>query len=227
MEKLNLLLMGASGGIGRKLAPLLSEKYNVLTHGNRGSAQYHCDVRSYAQVGHMMENITLDVRPNGMIDVLVNLAGVFVTGAIHKCTTDEIDDTIDINLKGTINIVRAILPGMRFQRFGRIITISTVLNARPEFGTGLYSASKAGIEGLTRAVSKENATHGITANCIALGYMNGGMFERAPEGHRQTVLASIPSERAGHVEELQRTIDWIVDTPYVTGQVINLSGGLI
>lgn len=218
-SRYRILLLGATGGLGQKLLPFLYKAgHDVVTHGHsNGSADYYCDLSSYPSVVTMLDSV-------GNVDALINMSGVFPTGAAHKY--DKFSDAIEINLAGTIGVIRAILPRMRAMKFGRIITTSSVLVDRPEFGTSTYVATKAGIEGFTKAIALENAKHGITCNCISLGYMDGGIFERASQQYKDAALAAIPMQRAGNVSELHNTIEWLLHTEYVTGQVIGLNGGL-
>jgi NAD(P)-dependent dehydrogenase (short-subunit alcohol dehydrogenase family) len=115
---------------------------------------------------------------------------------------------------------------MRANKYGRIILLTSVVFQNPVMGTLAYSASKAGLVGLVRTVALENARMKITCNCISLGYFDAGMLYQIPEQLREQIRMKIPLERFGRIEELAKTIDYLVDTEYITGQVISLNGGL-
>jgi NAD(P)-dependent dehydrogenase (short-subunit alcohol dehydrogenase family) len=115
---------------------------------------------------------------------------------------------------------------MRANSFGRIIILTSVVFQRPVVGTSAYSASKSALVGLARTVALENASRGVTCNCIALGYFDAGMLYTIPADVRENIRQTIPLGRFGRIDELYRTIQFLIDTEYVTGQVISVNGGL-
>jgi len=133
---------------------------------------------------------------------------------------------MDVNLYGVFNVIRAVLPYMREQKYGRIINLSSVVGQKPVIGTSAYSASKAGLHGFVKTVALENIGKGVTCNNIALGYFEAGMMFRLPEEIRQKIINGIPAKRLGTIEELNKAIDFIINTEYFTGQTLNLNGGL-
>jgi len=233
----HILLVGASGGIGTQLAAMFPNDFLALHYyqhelgqqGERpGSNPAHprgfaADITKYEQVERMVTEV---LREFGRIDVTINCAGISLDAMAHKFTPDDWQNVIQTNLIGAFNVIRAVLPSMRTNKYGRIINMSSVVFQRPVLGTTAYSASKAGLVGLTRTVALENAHLGITCNCIALGYFEAGLLYRIPLEMREAIRRAIPIGRFGQVEEIQRTIQYLIDTEYITGQVVNLNGGL-
>ena len=133
---------------------------------------------------------------------------------------------ININVKGNLNLLSACLPGMRKQKNGRIIFLSSVLSTMPVAGTSVYSASKAFIDNLVKTVTLENLSKGITCNSIQLGYFDAGMAHRIPEKIINNIVDDIPLKRLGKMEELYNTIEYLINTEYVSGTSIKINGGI-
>ena len=227
MSVKNILIAGGSGGLGSQLAPLL-EGDNVILHYNTHEPEtdgfkVRADITKPEEVERMVDEI---IGKYGTIDVLINATGVSINGFAHKMTYEDWKTVIDVNLVGAFNLIRAVLPHMRNNNYGRIITISSVVFQRPVLGTSAYSASKAAQIGLTRTVALENVNKGITCNCIALGYFNAGILYDIPENLREEIRKAIPMQRFGEVRELFRTIRYLIDDEYITGQVISQNGGI-
>jgi len=125
-------------------------------------------------------------------------------------------------------IAASTIPKMREHSFGRIINITSVVAQSGAVGTAAYAASKAGLIGLTKTISKEVALSGITVNALALGYFNTGMITDVPDEIQKTIVQSIPMNRLGTTDTVCKTIEWLIseEAGYVTGQVINLNGGM-
>ena len=115
---------------------------------------------------------------------------------------------------------------MRLKEFGRIILISSVLSEKVVAGTALYSGSKCFIDNLVKTASVENISKGVTCNSLRLGYFDGGMCHRLPEKFVEPIKNSIGLKRWGSIEELHKTVDYLIETEYITGQNINISGGI-
>jgi 3-oxoacyl-[acyl-carrier protein] reductase len=165
----------------------------------------------------------------GGVDVLVNNAGVSRDGVAWKLPPETFRDTLDINLTGAFNLIRAALPGMRRRRWGRILNVSSVVAETGIAGTSAYASSKAGLFGLTRAVAREVAGQGITVNCLALGYFDAGMGGALPPELRERIVAQIPMARFGDPAKLARIVAFLAsdDCDYVTGQVLTVDGGFL
>jgi 3-oxoacyl-[acyl-carrier protein] reductase len=131
-----------------------------------------------------------------------------------------------VNILGNVNLLSCALPNMRNNNYGRIILISSVLVEKVTNGTSIYSASKAFIDNLVKTASSENISKGVSCNSLQLGYFDGGMAHRLPENFAEKIKSEIGLKRFGHIEELSNVIEFIIDTEYLTGQNINISGGL-
>jgi NAD(P)-dependent dehydrogenase (short-subunit alcohol dehydrogenase family) len=155
------------------------------------------------------------------------MSGYNFDNFLHKLDGEtEIQDMLDINIKGNINILSSCLPSMRDRQYGRIILMSSVLAEKVVLGTSLYSGSKAFIDNLVKTASAENIGKGITCNSLQLGYFDGGMCHRLPEKYIEPIKQSIGLKRWGSIEELYKTLEFLINVEYVTGQNINISGGI-
>ena len=207
-------LFGASGGLGSQLLPLLETKYNVI-----GISSSLIDVTDFKQVNEFFSI--------NNIDIVINLTGYNFDAFAHKINTDQLDKQIDVNIKGTVNVVSSCLNNMRQQQFGRIILVSSVLADHPVMSTSIYAGCKGFVDSFTKTVALENAGKNINCNSLQLGYFDGGLTYKIPEAFRDTIKNNIPSKRWGTIDELYNTIDYLIETGYITGQNINISGGII
>jgi NAD(P)-dependent dehydrogenase (short-subunit alcohol dehydrogenase family) len=210
-------LFGASGGLGKQLLPLLQTKYNVI-----GISSSDIDVTNFIQVNKFFE--TND------IDIVINLSGYNFDTFAHKIndeTLNQVDKQIDVNIKGTINVVSNCLNKMREQQFGRIILVSSVLADHPVISTSIYAGCKGFVDSFTKTVALENANKNINCNSLQLGYFDGGLTYKIPETFRDSIRNNIPAKRWGMITELYNTIDYLIETGYITGQNLNISGGII
>ena len=212
-----IALFGGTGGLGSQLAPLLEEAYNVTVVGSK-----HVDVTNYDSVKTFFNN--------NEIDIVINLSGYNYDSFLHKYTENsysEIQKQIDINIKGTINVTSCALPQMREKQYGRIVLLSSVLADHPVISTSIYSGCKGFVDSFTKTVALENIGKNVTCNSLQLGYFDGGLTYKIPESFRETVKNNIPAKRWGSIQELYNTVDYLIKTPYLTGQNINISGGII
>jgi NAD(P)-dependent dehydrogenase (short-subunit alcohol dehydrogenase family) len=209
-----IALFGGSGGLGSALAPFLEKKYNVIKLSSKT-----LDIRDVDSLKHFFDK--------NHIDIVINMSGYNFDNFLHKLDGEtEIQDMLDINIKGNINILSSCLPSMRDRQFGRIILMSSVLAEKVVLGTSLYSGSKAFIDNLVKTASAENIGKGITCNSLQLGYFDGGMCHRLPEKYIEPIKQSIGLKRWGSIEELYKTLEFLINVEYVTGQNINISGGI-
>jgi NAD(P)-dependent dehydrogenase (short-subunit alcohol dehydrogenase family) len=139
---------------------------------------------------------------------------------------DELTKQININIKGVTKCISHALKYMRQNEYGRIILASSITVDKNVMGTSIYAASKAYYENLVKTIALENASKGITANCIQLGYMNGGLTYTLSEEFIQTTINNIPAKRLGTPKEIASTIDFIINNEYINGTTIKLTGGL-
>ena len=226
-----IVITGASGGIGRFLAEQFSQEYEIIGTYNShkpipsgNSIEYYqvdvCDAlsieRFVSKIGDRLKDI-----------ILINLAGISLDGMGHKMAEETWDQVIDTNLKGTFLMSRALLPFMREQEWGRIINTSSIVGQIGIPGTGAYSASKAGLMGLTRTLAAENVTKEITVNVLALGYFDIGMISVIRPELQEQIRAKIPMKRFGDPKNIELAIRFLIAADYITGSIININGGLL
>jgi NAD(P)-dependent dehydrogenase (short-subunit alcohol dehydrogenase family) len=210
-----LLIIGGTGGLGSKVAESING-YDITIIGSKD-----LDIRSSIDCESYFNQ--------NSFDIVVNFAGVNHDSLIHKLTSKDeanVDHLLDVNIKGTINIISSCLKNMRENKYGRIIFISSVLAEKNVIGTGIYSSCKAFIDRFIKNVSSENIKYGVTANTIQLGYFDGGMTYRIPDEYLGAIKESIGLKRFGKIEELVSTIDYFVNNEYVTGVNLKIDGNL-
>jgi len=211
-----VLIVGGSGGLGNKVSKSMLDGYELTVVGSKD-----LDIRSINEC----ENFLKDKN----FDVVINFAGVNYDTFIHKIDSENIGDIqnlLDVNIKGTINLVSTVLKEMRKNRYGRIILISSILSDKNVAGTGVYSGCKSFIDKFVKNVSLENIKYGITANTIQLGYFDGGMTYRIPDQYLEGIKKTIGLQRFGKIEELVKTIEFLIHNEYVTGVNLKMDGGL-
>jgi len=210
-------LFGGTGGLGSQLAPLLKNSYNVIAISSKD-----VDVTNYSSVQTFFNT--------NEVDIVINLSGYNYDSFLHKYTEStycEIAKQVDINIKGTINVTSCALPQMRDRQYGRVVLLSSVLADHPVISTSIYSGCKGFVDSFAKTVALENIGKNITCNSLQLGYFDGGLTYKIPEAFREGVKNNIPAKRWGSIEELYNTVDFLIKTPYITGQSINISGGII
>lgn len=234
MEKV-LLITGASGGMGKALAQLFAAKgYRLALHFHQNKlalpesdkvAHFKGDLTKEQEVETLVAAV---LERFGRIDVLINNAGISRSGMSWKTSSSDWRETMAVNLDAPFYLSKALVPGMRQQKSGRIINITSVVAQTGFIGTAAYAASKAGLIGLTKTLSKELISSGISVNALALGYFEVGMIDDVPEVVRQQVIDTIPAKELGKPETVFSAIEWLISdaAAYVTGQTINLNGGL-
>lgn len=228
-----IIITGASRGIGKYLAEKFNmDNYEVLgtynsTELNKSELLFdYCkvDVSNYDSVFMFVE--ANKFRLNDI--VLINCAGISYNSYIHKSDVELWHKVIDVNLKGTYNLIRAVLPLMRQQKYGRVINFASVVTKLPTPGISAYMAAKTGINGLTKSIAIENGALGITANALNLGYANIGMgLESVPEEYQSKIISQIPAGRFCEPFEIYDTVRFIINNNYLNGSIIDLNGGLI
>ncbi len=235
MEKKVVVITGASGGLGKKIAKSLVEQgFQLALHSHMNEIDVpesddvmhvFADLRKETEIEKMVDLILLRF---GRVDVLINNAGISHSAMSWKTSTADWKETMDINLNAPFILSKLIIPRMRAQNSGRIINITSVVAQTGAVGTCAYAASKAGLIGLTKTLSKELAMNDITVNALALGYFNTGMIQDVPEDQQEKIIEHIPLRKLGDPETICETIKWLMSdaSGYITGQVINLNGGM-
>ena len=235
------LVTGASRGIGRAIALRLAEdgaNVAVIYAGSADKAEavvneitalgvnakaYRCNVADSAAVNETVKAVTNDL---GKIDILVNNAGITRDGLMLRMKDEDFDAVLDTNLKGAFNMIRAFYSGFIRKKSGRIINISSVSGIMGNAGQANYSASKAGVIGLTKSVARELASRGITCNAVAPGFIQTDMTENL--GDNNPLLNSIPLGRMGKPEDIAAAVAFLASdsAAYITGEVLKVDGGL-
>ncbi len=163
----------------------------------------------------------------GRIDILVNNAGINWDGVIWKMTEEQWDKVLDINLKGYFNYIRSVSPIFREQQSGKIINVTSINGIRGKFGQSNYSASKAGIIGLTKAIARELGKYSVNVNAVAPGLIETEMMKDIPENVRAAALQEIVLNRLGQPEEVANVVAFLCSdlARHITGEVIKVDGG--
>lgn len=189
------------------------------------SLPFKANVAAGAEVAGMVESA---VKEFGKIDIFVNNAGITRDGLLLRMKEEDWDAVLDINLKGTFLCTKEAVKVMAKQRYGRIVNIASVVAVMGNPGQANYSASKAGIIGLTKTTAKEYASRGITVNAVAPGFITTAMTDALPENVKQEMLKAIPQGRFGSVEDVANAVVFLAspEAGYITGQVIHVNGGM-
>jgi 3-oxoacyl-[acyl-carrier protein] reductase len=228
----NVLVTGGNRGIGLSIASALIEAGDnvVITHRSGeppdGLRGVHCEVTDSASVDQAFADA--EEILGGPVEVLVANAGVTRDGLLMRMSDEDFDAVIDTNLAGAFRCARRAVKGMIRARKGRIIFISSVVGLYGSPGQTNYSASKAGLVGLARSISRELGGRGITANVVAPGFIETDMTAELPEDRKKAYLATIPAGRFAHPEEVAAAVRFLAgdDAAYITGAVIPVDGGL-
>lgn len=165
----------------------------------------------------------------GRVDILINNAGITKDTLIMRMSEDQWDAVINVNLKGSFNFIKAVSRPMMKAKHGKIVNVSSVVGRMGNAGQANYSASKAGLIGLTKSAAKEFATRSINVNAVAPGYIMTEMTENLPDEAKNAFMSVVPMKRAGTPEDVAGVVSFLCgsDSDYLTGQVINVDGGLL
>lgn len=161
--------------------------------------------------------------------MLVNNAGITKDTLLMRMKEEDFDKVINVNLKGTYNVTKNVIPYMMKQKYGKIINISSVVGVSGNAGQANYAASKAGIIGFTKSVAKELASRNILANCVAPGFIKTDMTDVLSDSVKESINSQIPLKKMGTAEEVANAVYFLgnEENTYITGQVLNVDGGML
>ncbi len=234
-----VLITGGSGAIGRALC-LHFAKANaniVINYIGCEPAQlikevedlgvkciaYNANVANFDEVQQMIKYIKKELQT---IDIVINNAGITRDNLLIGMKESEFDDVIDINLKGTFNVMRHVSKVMLKQKSGTIINIASVVGLLGNIGQVNYSASKAGVIGMTKSTARELASRSITVNAIAPGFIETPMTDKLTDEIKEKVKSNIPLGTFGNADDVARVALFLAENKYITGQVISVDGGM-
>jgi 3-oxoacyl-[acyl-carrier protein] reductase len=234
------LVTGASGGIGWAIAEALhAQDATVAISGTRaerlnelaaklGSRVFvlPCDLRDRAAVVKLGEEAE---KALGQVDILVNNAGITHDNLFMRMKDEEWDDVIAVNLTSVFVLTRGILRGMMRRRAGRIVNIASISGVLGNPGQGNYAASKAGLVGMTKSLAREVSSRGITANCIAPGFISTPMTDALTPKQVEAISAAIPAAKFGKPEDVAAVVVFLAsdEAGYVTGETVHVNGGMV
>jgi len=238
------LVTGAVGGIGQTIALLLAQEGAALglnylvepdgvaeafltefaRQGYRGKL-YKEDVSRFEDTTRLVERVSKDF---GRIDILVNNAGITIDRTLKNMTPDQWDKVLAVDLSSVFHCSKAVIGQMLERGYGRIISISSVVGQKGNFGQTNYAAAKAAIIGFTKSLALETAKKGVTVNAVAPGFVNTAMTGQIPKDVLDKIVETIPIGRMAEPWEVARAVLFLADeqSSYITGQVFNVNGGL-
>jgi 3-oxoacyl-[acyl-carrier protein] reductase len=226
-----VLVTGGNRGIGRAIAAAFvaaGHRVAVMARsgdGPEGTLTVRCDVTDASQVDAAFATVEQQLGP---VEVVVANAGITKDTLLLRMSEDDFDDVLQTNLGGSFRVVKRALRGMLRARFGRVVLISSVVGMLGSAGQVNYAASKSGLVGFARSLTRELGARGITANLVAPGFIETDMTASLPEDTRKEYLGRIPAGRFGTVEEVAQAVLWLAgdDAGYISGAVIPVDGGL-
>ncbi|WP_321386975.1 3-oxoacyl-[acyl-carrier-protein] reductase [uncultured Enterococcus sp.] len=236
----NVFVTGSSRGIGKAIAQTFAQKGANIVLNGRGEISEELideiksngvacvgvsgDISDYEAAGEMIEKA---VEQLGSIDILINNAGITNDKLLLRMSGEDFSKCIDINLTGTFNMTQHAVKRMMKQRSGRIINMTSVVGLMGNVGQANYSASKAGVVGFTKSVAREVAARGITCNAIAPGFIETEMTAVLSDDIKKKMNEQIPLKKYGQTEDVAKAAVFLAESPYITGQVLNIDGGLV
>lgn len=240
MSRKIVLVTGASRGIGRAIAERFAKDGHFVIgtatseKGADAIAEYLGESGGIGRVLNVCDDVAIDKlfeeidSVYGSVSVLVNNAGITKDGLLMRMKDDDWDSVIDTNLTSIYRVSRRAVRGMMKARFGRIINITSVVGQMGNAGQANYAASKAGVEGFTRALAREIGSRGVTVNCVAPGFVETDMTEELDERLINSMLDAVPVGRMGQPHEVAAAVAFLAseDASYITGEVLAVNGGM-
>lgn len=240
LSGMTALVTGASGGIGSAIAKALAAQgAKVALSGTREDALtavageiggdtviLPCNLGDAAEVDGLIPRAVEAL--GGKIDILVNNAGITRDNLVMRMKDDEWDQVISINLEAAFRLIRAAAKPMMKARFGRVITITSIVGTTGNPGQANYAASKAGLVGMSKALAQELASRSITVNCVAPGFIASAMTDALPDAQKDALLVKIPAGKLGQGDDIAAAVVYLAsrEASYVTGQTLHVNGGM-
>jgi|SRR5581483_6561070 len=238
-----VLVTGGARGIGRACAVAFAKRGATVVINYAGNEAAATEtVKLINEAGGKGKAVRFDVsdpkactaavdelfKELGRLDVLVNNAGITVDGLIMRYADEDYDKTLDINLKGAFNLMRAVSRPMMKQRSGAIVNMTSIVGEMGNAGQSAYAASKAGLIGLTKSMAKELASRNIRVNAVSPGFIDTDMTQHIPEEARKMMLQVTPLARLGKAEEVAAATVFLAssDASYITGEILKVNGGM-
>jgi 3-oxoacyl-[acyl-carrier protein] reductase len=236
--KKNALITGATGGIGLAIVEVLSKKFNLIlvarnekkldeisSKNNSILKCMKCDLSDVNEIKILTEKI---IKDNINVDILVNNAGINNDSLFLRMNSDKWEDVIKTNLTSNFHLTNQISKLMIKQRWGRIINITSVVGHTGNLGQANYSASKAGIIGMSKSIALELAKRNITVNCVSPGFIESNMTDLLSENQKESILKKIPLESIGSPYDVAYCVNFLAseESRYITGETIHVNGGL-
>lgn len=242
--KKTALITGATRGIGKQIAITLAQAgYDIAINYRKENEELKNTKQEIEQTGAKCLTLQGDVsnyedcekiakeiiQQYGKIDVLVNNAGITKDTLLMRMKKEDFEDVINVNLIGTFNMTKNIIPYMIKNRTGRIINISSVVGISGNAGQANYAASKAGIIGFTKSLAKEVGSRNILVNSIAPGFIETAMTDVLKEEIKEEIAKTIPLKRMGQAQDVANVVKFLAseENSYITGQVIHVDGGML
>jgi acetoacetyl-CoA reductase len=235
------VVTGGSRGIGAEIAKVLAKSGAQVAINYQNSSEradgivqeieqeggtafaIKADVMNTNHVHNFIEEV---IKRYGQIDILINNAGITRDRTFRKMSLEEWEEVINVNLNSVYKTTSEVINHMLEKKYGRIINISSIIGQSGGFGQTNYSASKAGLLGFTKSLALETARNGITVNAICPGFIETEMVAAMPENVKQSIIAKVPMQRLGKTDEVAETVLFLINSSYITGQEINVNGGL-
>ncbi|MDA9789792.1 3-oxoacyl-[acyl-carrier-protein] reductase [Amylibacter sp.] len=233
------LVTGASGGIGGSIAKALyAQGATVALSGTRvdplNALAAELGERAHVTPCNLGDSEAVTALAGqaseamGGLHILVNNAGITRDNLFMRMKDEEWQDVIDVNLTSTMRLMKSVMRPMMKQKFGRIINITSIVGVTGNAGQVNYAASKAGMIGMTKSYAQEIATRGITANCVAPGFIETAMTSELPDQVKEGMLGAIPMGRMGAADEIASSVAYLAsdEASYITGQTLHVNGGM-
>ena len=235
------VVTGGSRGIGAEIAKALARNGALVAINYQNSSDkadsiireieqeggtafaFKADVMAADNVHNFIEEV---IKRYGQIDILINNAGITRDKTFRKMSIEEWEEVINVNLNSVYKTTSEVINHMLEKKYGRIINISSIIGQSGGFGQTNYSASKAGLLGFTKSLALETAKNGITVNAICPGFIETEMVAAMPDNVKEAIIAKVPMQRLGQTDEVADTVLFLIKSSYITGQEINVNGGL-